>query len=600
MLKLSSSGPIRPSSSLKTFVIWFILLFVLGEILLPFGGHYWIARHSQLDERGFPNPRGVKQADLIVLGDSQGSGSCWDKKNAWPLKLGSLLGKPVYTVSRPYLSLVDSYEQLNTVLAFKPKTIFVNLDLGSDFLKVFETVYVEKRMDRFRDQDPNRIRQWTELENRFPLSKKVRDIQSLMTEQEGIYRGNISSSKGFCGGMRRLLSYSACYRFGLFLKHKLNGTENRHAAFLESKWDTIKAAAQKVEGVAEVVDDPRLHMIFWPEYRALALGREDPRIIEGMRITLEILRDIQDRLQKEAVKFVPVLIPTKESAYAQFLSESDLAISEKFKNLIENENYFRSRTIDFLRAARIGYVDVLPAVQKALKAGTPVYRVIHDDDCPVRTGHAVFADAVAEGLKEMESLDREKSIEKTGWEYRSFPDRNKDFELKALVGTAALAFLVIFIFTRTRQEARPKWILCLYGMYLLFQMIYRIEFFPLTAFQMFSFVEEKTVLYDKMVVILQDGKEVKIPDHQVLPILADGRSKRYVEEALKSPELANEFTTIYDKAYDRRFRKSGDPGIAEIHFERWKWNAFDDPRDPNRGFVIQRAIGKPYEESSDV
>ena len=177
---------------------------------------------------------------------------------------------------------------------------------------------------------------------------------------------------------------------------------------------------------------------------------------------------------------------------------------------------------------------------------------------------------------------------------------NKDFELKLFVYTAAVVFAVIVIFTRARESRRPKMLLTLYLGYLAFQCINMIEFFPLTAFQMFSFREDKAAVYQKLIPVLEGGSILNIPPHKVLPILADGRAKRYVVEALHDPKVAHEFAKAYSDAYDMKFRKVGDPGLKELRFEQWKWYFVNEPYDPDKGFAEERASASPRDEVKHV
>ena len=119
-----------------------------------------------------------------------------------------------------------------------------------------------------------------------------------------------------------------------------------------------------------------------------------------------------------------------------------------------------------------------------------------------------------------------------------------------------------------------------------------IEFFPMTAFQMFSYPEEKRVDYDKLTVILEDGKELKVRPHQVMPILKDGYTRRYISDAVRDPKVAQEFTDAFVRGYERRMGKNG-PKIREIRFEKWKWNFERDPGDPNHGYVAERSVARP-------
>lgn len=173
---------------------------------------------------------------------------------------------------------------------------------------------------------------------------------------------------------------------------------------------------------------------------------------------------------------------------------------------------------------------------------------------------------------------------------------SKDLEFKLFVYFALGILGVIIIFTRARESRRPKMLLTLFLGYLGFQLINMIEFFPLTAFQMFSFREEKAARYNKLIAVLDNGAVLQKQPHEVLPILADGRARRYVPEAVRDSRVAHEFAKAYSNAYDLKFRKVGEPGIREVRFEQWKWYFMNEPYDADRGFVEERAVGNPRAE----
>ena len=173
---------------------------------------------------------------------------------------------------------------------------------------------------------------------------------------------------------------------------------------------------------------------------------------------------------------------------------------------------------------------------------------------------------------------------------------NKDFELKALVIFIVVAVALIVFFTRVHQKKRPIAILIVFMSYILFQCIHMIEFFPMTAFQMFSYPEEpENAIYVRLVGVKADGTRVEAQPHQVLPMMADGRMRRYIPEAIESQEVKNQLTLAYAKGYEKRIRKPGGPKIKEVLFQEWEWNLSENPRDEKHGSIKRQAVGRVRE-----
>src|SRR5215213_9017963 len=99
---------------------------VLG-IRLPgnSGGH---------DGWGFRNPKVPETAEIVALGDSHTYGNCARMREAWPIVLGKLTGKNVYSLGMGGYGPNQYYHLLKTkALGLKPRTIVCGLYMGDDF-----------------------------------------------------------------------------------------------------------------------------------------------------------------------------------------------------------------------------------------------------------------------------------------------------------------------------------------------------------------------------------------------------------------------------------------------------------------------------------
>jgi hypothetical protein len=124
-----------------------------------------------------------------------------------------------------------------------------------------------------------------------------------------------------------------------------------------------------------------------------------------MRITFELLKEMDEICQKNHIQFLVVVIPTKEMVFSQYLEHSPtIPLSDVVGKLLLNERLALDRTFKFLRDSNISYVDPLPALQAA--AGPGLFASSAGDMHPNKNGYRVIAEAVADSLKQHDANNR--------------------------------------------------------------------------------------------------------------------------------------------------------------------------------------------------
>jgi hypothetical protein len=138
--------------------------------------------------------------------------------------------------------------------------------------------------------------------------------------------------------------------------------------------------------------------VFTPAYRLLALNLEEPRIEEGLRITKEMILQMQNTASAKKCKLLVLFIPTKESVYGQMVQKHKVQTPNSYKKLLEME----ARNCDFIngycRSHGVSYFDLKTALSNALADGQQIYPA-GGDGHPTEQGYAVIASAVSEELK---------------------------------------------------------------------------------------------------------------------------------------------------------------------------------------------------------
>lgn len=146
-------------------------------------------------------------------------------------------------------------------------------------------------------------------------------------------------------------------------------------------------------------DGTNIETVFTTTYRHNVLNVDDPRIAEGLRITLNLIAEAQSKLKEKNINFLLILIPTKESAYASLVDEHGPPFNEAYLRLVRSESAVRNKIQAFCREKGIYCLDLLPALQEKLRERVTLYPRYHDGH-PRAGGHAAIASGVHNFLLE--------------------------------------------------------------------------------------------------------------------------------------------------------------------------------------------------------
>ena len=321
------------------------------------------ANTSGHDAWGFRNKRVLRSANIVAIGDSQTYGVSATADNSWPAQLEKLLGKDLYNLSLGGYSPVQYAYLLKTrALDLRPSRIIVGLYLGNDLLEAYNIVYKNPHWKHLRN--PGMAAPEEELNDDDPTRGRRRK---------------------FLGDFRNWLArHSVIYRMGTFSFGNL-------FRFVEIKYGS--------DSQSSILDDGErnLQTGFRPLARLIALNLGDPKIQEGLRISLESLRFMNDLCVNKNIDFIVTLIPTKESVFSDhFESGIKIGNAETLQQVVENERQASKLIKEYLDKHRISYVDVLPALKEAVL--TKIVYPQSDDGHPNAGGYEVIARAIYEEL----------------------------------------------------------------------------------------------------------------------------------------------------------------------------------------------------------
>jgi len=327
---------------------------------------YKIAPNSSgHDSWGFRNRRVPRSAKIVTIGDSQTYGISASAGNSWPAKLQNLINEGVYNLSvGGYGPVQYAYLLENQAFDLSPSVVIVGFYFGNDLLEAYRLVYTKQYWSALRRGD-------------FIAHEEPSDTDVVNTE-----RGR------FLGGLRTWLAQNSIV-YGMFTLSSGNIFR-----FIEMKYFLAESNSD-----ISILDDRErnLHTGFTPLKRLRALNLRDPKVREGLRISLESIRHMQNLCSKKDIQFVVALIPTKENVFAEYIEDnSKINNSDAIDGVIENERQVNQLVKEYLDEHKISYVDILPALEKAVRMKT-IYPQ-SEDGHPNAEGYEVIATAIEERL----------------------------------------------------------------------------------------------------------------------------------------------------------------------------------------------------------
>jgi hypothetical protein len=148
-----------------------------------------------------------------------------------------------------------------------------------------------------------------------------------------------------------------------------------------------------------ILEDKRLGIRtgFAPLMTLNGLNLDDDTINEGLRITLELFREMNLFCEAKHIKFQVLLLPTKENVFsASVQNEIQLQNKEIILKVIENESKIGEVMKRSFEENHISYLDVLGPLRDAITKEA-IYPS-NEDAHPNKYGYEIIARSVLAGL----------------------------------------------------------------------------------------------------------------------------------------------------------------------------------------------------------
>lgn len=345
-----------------------------GSLLHPDPILVWrtIPNAPGLDERGFKDPKGMATATMVALGDSHTFGGfslSTTEDISWPRRLEEILRVPVYNMGVWGYGFAQYAALVNTALELHPKTIVVGVFMGNDVFDTYDVIYHAQGWKDVRD--PNFA---DDIPKTAADEKKItipfRSIRDFFRDHSVLY--------AFLGDRTRAW------------REELGISQARTIG--TSDWLNTDPEESLRFAIGSTTET-----LFWPGSRIRGVDLDEKNVREGMRLSEEIIRGMARRAANHHTRIVFAFLPTKLSAYAPTVAAARLS-NPIFDSVVKNETKIRQEFEKICSEEHITCIDVLPAMQDAVRHGLAVYAKTWDEH-PTPLGYEIYARSIATGLK---------------------------------------------------------------------------------------------------------------------------------------------------------------------------------------------------------
>lgn len=321
------------------------------------------------DRWGFRNPKVPDSVEIVAVGDSHTYGNTARMVDAWPYVLGQASGRQVYNMGLGgYGPNQYFYLSKTKALSLKPKMIVWGLYMGDDFENAFSITYGLDYWSYLRKLPPQKVE--ANIWEGPPTDTGVRSLRVWLS--------------------RHSLIYQLVFHFGFGGRVK-GDFQIRNAAQLYPGYDT-----------SLVVPEKNILEAFRPKGVLFGLDQDNPNVREGMRITFELLREMNELCKQNRIQFVVAVIPTKEMVFSDYIEHNPkLPLNDVIDKLLQSERSASAQLFQFMADDKIPYIYPLPMLKRSVGQG--LYARSAGDMHPNKNGYRVIGESVAGYLKQMES-----------------------------------------------------------------------------------------------------------------------------------------------------------------------------------------------------
>jgi hypothetical protein len=336
------------------------------------------------DAAGWRNAVRPARAFAVAIGDSQTYGDEVAREDAWPQRLAELSGRAVYNLALGGYGPVEYERLLPEALALEPELVLVGLYAGNDFADAYLSAYPRALAPELRSGDAELVRRAEELDARGELKEAWERTRAA---RKGWRHPALARALERLGESSRLAA--------------LASATARAASAAPARRDDFGAGdfPELRERAARAGDDlllpfaaGELSTVFTPAARVAVIDTGDPRVEEGLRITLEAIARMAAACAGRC-RLAVVAIPSKELVFSQQMFGRGAGTPKAYAELALREALIWERVRRALADAGVPLVDTLPALRALVASGRNPYRGDWNGH-PIAAGNQAIAEAV--------------------------------------------------------------------------------------------------------------------------------------------------------------------------------------------------------------
>jgi len=332
------------------------------------------------DSAGFRNASRPEHARIVAIGDSHTQGYSVAREHAWPQLLQAKTGLTTYNMACGGYGTAHYLLLTQEALALRPDLIIIGFYAANDLADTFMLVYDRGQLPDLKTHDA------AALERINDAMRSARPLTEAWEQTRDAARGG-----GFLLFARDSLSvHSKLYGFVRAL-HRWSRAEDRAGDVQRTvtDWRRIRRLVSRVNpDLLFAVERGAVRTVLTP--RGRLIDQNDPRIQEGLRMSLGALRRIRERADGQA-RVLVLLIPTKELVFFEWVKKHSRALPQALLHLGANESAIWVTVKDYLDRNGIDWIDALPAMRACLDQGRNPY-FIDDDGHSSTYGYECIAD----------------------------------------------------------------------------------------------------------------------------------------------------------------------------------------------------------------
>ncbi len=361
--------------------------------------------YPEHDKKGFRNSSYPEQVRIVAIGDSQTYGGNVAPDKPWSQQLEAMSRIKTYNMAWGGYGPVQYYALLDEAFELEPDLIIVAFYAGNDIFDAFFFSYSDELNPIFKTKDQSILAAIERAEREDPIRDKMKKLflanpnRPPDPPKDNTWRHFLAEHSKING-----LAGAAIRTWNRELGAM--GAKEYTSDNSEINWNEVVRVSESNHDYCKIFDSGNMRTVFRSRHVLCGVDLSDPRIREGQRITLDAIRRIKEKTEKEKVGFAILWIPTKEMVFKKYVTEGTIKDFDLFESVTKYESEIARTVQNFANHEGIPFFDPLPHLVEYLDRGEQPFWINFDGHLnPI--GQKAVAETVLEGIKKHKLMGSE-------------------------------------------------------------------------------------------------------------------------------------------------------------------------------------------------